>query len=110
MAIFLTGSTGYIGAHLVARLLEGHADKLNLLIRAKDPHDAEERLWRALQLHLSFPRFHQFLKTRISLYIGDLTGTRFGLDNDQYDRLVKSTDSILHCAASLNRRSEKSCL
>jgi nucleoside-diphosphate-sugar epimerase len=32
------------------------------------------------------------------------------LDRDAYDRLVHTTDSIIHCAASLNRRSEKSCL
>ena len=110
MAIFLTGSTGYIGAHLVARLLEGHTDTLNLLVRAKNSRDAEERLWRAMQLHLDFPRFHQFLQTRISLFRGDLTDSRFGLAEEEYGRLVASTDSIIHCAASLNRKSEKSCL
>ncbi|MBI4463617.1 MAG: SDR family oxidoreductase, partial [Acidobacteria bacterium] len=110
MAIFLTGASGYIGAHLVARLLDGHADTLNLLIRAKDSRDAEERLWRALQLHLDFPRFHHFLKARITLFLGDLTDSRFGLDESAYRRLVTSSDSIIHCAASLNRRSEKSCL
>src|SRR6202034_4400459 len=36
--------------------------------------------------------------------------TRFGLADDDYTRLVQSTDSIIHCAASLNRKSEKSCL
>jgi len=110
MAIFLTGSTGYIGSHIVARLLESHADSLNLLIRAKSPHEAEKRLWMALQLHLDFPRFHHFLTTRLSLFLGDLTESRFGLDGEQYQRLVSSSDSIIHCAASLNRKSEKSCL
>lgn len=110
MAIFLTGSTGYIGAHLVARLLENHPGTLNLLIRAKSPREAEERLWRAWQLHFEFPRFQQYLKTRLALFLGDLTGSRFGLDGGEYSRLVKSTDSVIHCAASLNRKSEKSCL
>ncbi|MFQ5695570.1 MAG: SDR family oxidoreductase [Terriglobia bacterium] len=110
MAIFLTGSTGYIGAHIVARLLEGHDDSLNLLVRAKDRSEAEARMWRALQLHLDFPRFHHFLKSRISLYMGNLTDSRFGLAEDEYRRMVKSTDSLIHCAASLNRKSEKICL
>jgi thioester reductase-like protein len=35
MAIFLTGSTGYLGSYLVAGLFTGHAEKLNLLVRAK---------------------------------------------------------------------------
>jgi thioester reductase-like protein len=110
VAIFLTGSTGYIGAHVAANLLEGHSGSLNLLIRARDPHEAEVRLWHALQLHLDFPRFYEYLQTRIRIFRGDLTETRFGLSGDDYDRLVHTTDSVIHCAASLNRKSEKSCL
>ena len=32
------------------------------------------------------------------------------MSDDEYDRLVHTTDSVIHCAASLNRKSEKSCL
>ncbi|MCU1299532.1 MAG: hypothetical protein JWO91_3810, partial [Acidobacteriaceae bacterium] len=45
MAIFLTGSTGYIGAHVAANLLDEHGAALNVLIRARDVHEAEVRLW-----------------------------------------------------------------
>ena len=41
MAIFLTGSTGYIGAHVAANLLEQHGASLNLLVRARDPQEAQ---------------------------------------------------------------------
>ena len=110
MAIFLTGSTGYIGAHVAANLMETHEAGLNLLIRARDPHEAELRLWQALQLHLEFPRFYEYLQTRIRIFRGDLTAPQFGLAPDDYERLVHHTDSVIHCAASLNRKSEKSCL
>ncbi|HEY7616896.1 MAG TPA: SDR family oxidoreductase [Terriglobales bacterium] len=110
MAIFLTGSTGYIGAHVAANLLEKHKDPLNLLVRANAPHEAEQRLWQALQLHLDFPRFHNHLNSRIRVFRGDLTEPQFGLPDEEYGRLVASTDSVIHCAASLNRKSEKSCL
>jgi len=110
VAIFLTGATGYIGAHVAANLLQGHDAGLNLLVRARDPHEAEVRLWRALQLHMEFPRFYEYLQTRIRIFRGDLTGQQFGLSRDDYDRLVHTTDSVVHCAASLNRKSEKSCL
>ncbi len=110
MAIFLTGSTGYIGAHIAANLLTEHGASLNLLVRARDAREAEERLWRGLQLHLEFPGFYEYLQTRIRIFRGDLTTERFGLSTDDYDRLVHTTDSIIHCAASLNRKSEKSCL
>jgi long-chain acyl-CoA synthetase len=110
VAIFLTGSTGYIGAHIASNLLTGHSDPLNLLVRAHDQQEAQERLWRSLQLHLDFPRFQEFLDLRIRIFRGDLTDARFGLADDEYSRLVRTTDSVIHCAASLNRKSEKSCL
>ena len=110
MAIFLTGSTGYIGAHVAANLLRDHGAALNVLVRARDVSEAEGRLWQALQLHLDFPEFHEYLQTRIRVFRGDLTDPGFGLNRDEYDRLVHTTDSVIHCAASLNRKSEKSCL
>ena len=110
MAIFLTGSTGYIGAHVAANLLQGYGASLNVLVRARDPQEAQLRLWRALQLHLPFPAFFEYLQTKMRIFCGDLTATGFGLGRDEYDRLVHTTDSIIHCAASLNRKSEKSCL
>src|SRR5271165_1328529 len=110
MAIFLTGSTGYIGAHVASILLERHTDRLNLLVRAKTEQEANERLWHALQLHLDFPQFHDALETRISVFRGDLTASHFGLDAAEYAHLIGTTESVIHCAASLNRKSEKSCL
>jgi thioester reductase-like protein len=110
VAIFLTGGTGYIGAHAAANLLNEHGASLNLLVRARDPREAEDRLWQALQLHLDFKLFYEYLQTRIRIFRGDVTSEQFGLSRDDYDRLVHTTDSIIHCAASLNRKSEKSCL
>jgi len=110
VAIFLTGSTGYIGAHVAANLLDQHGASLNVLVRARDPQDAALRLWQAWQIHLDFPRFYEYLQTRVRVFPGDLTAPQFGLSRDDYDRLIHTTDSVLHCAASLNRKSEKSCL
>jgi thioester reductase-like protein len=110
VAIFLTGCTGYIGAHVAANLLDQHGASLNLLVRARDPEDAGLRLWQALQLHFDFSRFHEYLQTRVRVFCGDLTEPQFGLARDDYDRLIHTTDSVVHCAASLNRKSEKSCL
>jgi thioester reductase-like protein len=110
VAIFLTGSTGYIGAHVAANLLDGHGASLNLLVRAHDPQEAQLRLWRAAQLHMEFSRFYEHLQTKVRVFCGDLTIPGFGLSRDDYDRLVHTTDSVIHCAASLNRKSEKSCL
>ena len=110
MAIFLTGATGYLGSYLVEGLFRLHRERLNLLVRAKSETEAHERLWQSLQLHFDFPEFQDYLNERVRIFRGDLTGERFGLDDDEYHSLVDSTDAVLHCAASLNRKSEKQCL
>jgi thioester reductase-like protein len=114
VAIFLTGCTGYIGAHVASNLLAdsraGSADPLNLLVRARNPQEARARLWHAFQLHMDGEHFDQHLSSRIRVFLGDLTSPYFGLADDEYRDLVRTTDSIIHCAASLNRKSEKSCL
>src|SRR5437660_2630973 len=110
MAIFVTGSTGYLGSYVVAGLLSGYRDKLNLLVRAKTEQAARERLWASLQLHFDFPEFLEYLDTRICIFGGDLTKDHLGLSDDDYRALVETTDSLIHCAASLNRKSEKQCL
>src|SRR5439155_6945182 len=101
---------GYLGAHLAAGLLQHHSEPLNLLIRAKERREAELKLWQAMQLHLDFPHFQHWLNSRIQIFLGDITNPRFGLGQADYERLVRSTDAVLHCAASLNRKSEKTCL
>jgi thioester reductase-like protein len=110
VAIFLTGSTGYIGAHIASNLLAEHNEPLNLLLRARDEQEGRERLWRSLQLHMDFPQFEDTLHSRIRIFLGDITSSHFGLRDEEYAQLVRSTDSVIHCAASLNRKSEKMCL
>jgi len=110
MAVFVTGATGYLGSYVVAGLLDSHDDQLNLLVRAKHGQEARERLWRSLQLHFDSAAFCNYLHSRVRIFCGDLTQGRFGLGDDDYHELVDTTDSVIHCAASLNRKSEKQCL
>jgi thioester reductase-like protein len=110
MAIFVTGSTGYLGSYLAAGLLTEHRDALNLLVRARSEQEARERLWQSLQLHFAFPEFLEYLNSRIRIFRGELTNDHLGLSDDDYHTLVDTTHSLIHCAASLNRKSEKQCL
>ena len=110
MSIFVTGSTGYIGSYVVAGLLRGHAERLALLVRARSTDEARQRLWRSLQLHMDFDEFRARLDERVDVFLGDITEPHLGLPAGAYERLVAKTDSIIHIAASLNRKSAKVCL
>ena len=95
MAIFLTGSTGYIGAHVAANLLDAHGAALNVLVRAKSPEEAAVRLWNGLQLHMDFPRFYEHLHD--TPLIGNIEG-----DHRKYARFTAHlTDFVCKLAKML---------
>jgi thioester reductase-like protein len=110
MAIFVTGGTGFLGSYVLHGLLTRHRDRLCVLVRAADQAEAERRLWQALQLHLDFPSFLELVRSRVEIVLGDITDDRLGLSEVDFARLVERTDSIIHIAASLNRKSAKSAL
>ncbi len=105
MAVFLTGATGYIGSYLLAGLFDRGIERV--IVLARDP--SPERLWRAMQLHWDEATFRERL-ARIELVGGDLTRSRFGLSAIELEAIARRTTSVLHCAASLNRKSERQCL
>lgn len=113
--IFVTGGTGYLGSYVIAELFAGasssmeHAPRISLLTRARDRADFVEKLWRAMQLHWSAEEFAAALP-RIDFVRGDLTAKDLGIDTRERERVLRETESVLHIAASLNRKSEKACL
>jgi thioester reductase-like protein len=109
MTIFLTGATGYIGSYIAHGLLNEHSERLSLLVRAKNKEEGAKRLWQSLQMHMDFATFYEHVQQHIDIYLGDLTDRNFGLDDASYKRLVHNTSSVIHCAASLNRKSHKAC-
>jgi nucleoside-diphosphate-sugar epimerase len=109
MTIFVTGGTGYVGGYVVSRLLETHREPVMLLVRAKDRAQAVEKLWNGLQLHMDEARFEKVLPL-VSFVAGDLTAPALGIAKDDRARVRDSATSVLHIAASLNRKSEKACL
>src|SRR6202521_1112053 len=72
MAIFVTGSTGYLGSYIVAGLLRSHRDPLHLLVRANSEQEARERLWQSLQLHFDFSEFFDRVSSRVRIFRGGL--------------------------------------
>lgn len=107
--IFLTGATGYIGSYLVDEFRRESDARLALLVRADSIAAAEQRLWKSLQLHMPFDVFLPFVRCRVEIVLGDLTADNLGLSDERWTDLAHRIDSVLHCAASLNRKSSKAC-
>ncbi len=108
MTTFVTGATGFIGSYVVHRLVRRTDERLALLVRAPNVRAAERRIWRALSSQIDGPELFEVLD-RSEIVLGDLTLPRLGIEDDAYARLVRETTSVLHIAASLNRKSAKAC-
>jgi len=108
MTILFTGSTGFLGSYVLDELLRRQDGRVSLLVRAWDRDQAVDKLWRAMQLHWDGRRFWEMLE-RVDFVHGDLSAPGLGLAPEDRDRLLDSTDSIVHMAASLNRKSSRVC-
>ena len=107
--IFITGATGFLGSYVVDRLMHTTDVRLAALTRAKDRDEGVAKLWKAMQLHWDGSTFYRFLD-RIDFVPGDLTEPKLGIADGRYEALITGCNSVLHIAASLNRKSEKQCL
>lgn len=109
MTVFITGATGFLGSYVLDVLMRETDADVALLTRARGFEDGVEKLWKALQLHMDADAFFRFLP-RVRFIGGDLTEPGLGISTDDRAFLVASAESVLHIAASLNRKSEKACL
>ena len=100
--IFITGTTGFVGAFLLAELLTRYPSscKFICLVRCNKPSiDPFDRICQNMSsLHL----WKEEYRDRIIPLQGDLAQEKFGLDNQIYDKLAADTDLIFHCGAIVN--------
>lgn len=98
--IFLTGSTGYLGVHLVRELLANDECELFCLIRSDNEQAALEKLRSSLaKYELTLP--DEYFE-RINCVCGDLEKDMLGIDQEKYDYLSAECDAVFHNAAWVN--------
>ncbi len=95
--ILLTGSTGYLGAHLLGELLERTGAEIVCLVRAPGRAAAEERQARVLRDYGLTPD-----DRRVTVLPGDLTRPNLGLPDRVFDELAHGIDVIYHCGSQVN--------
>lgn len=97
--IFLTGATGFLGAYLLAELLQQTRADVYCLVRAKNCAEGQAKLQNTLKhYHL----WSDDWSLRILPVLGDLGEPHLGLDLEQFSRLAEKIDMIYHCGAWVN--------
>lgn len=97
--ILLTGATGYLGSHLLKDLLTMTDAEVHCLIRGSSQTDAEYRLARGLDFYFSGAIIDDDMLARIHVYPGDITLPNWGLDDNQFNQLSRSIQTVIHNAA-----------
>jgi len=101
---FVTGATGFIGSHLVWRLLEdGHS--VSVLARGSRTASARDRVVDVLKTVADAQDHSDKIPNaldRLTVFDGDITRADLGIPKDQLGDLLASTDETWHCAASLS--------
>lgn len=97
--VFLTGATGTIGSALTPLFLNEPDTRVAVLIRAKNEAELGKRV--AALLHYWNMSPADTRAARLLALRGDAAEPKFGLSNQQYDRLFQETTHIIHGAASV---------
>lgn len=96
--ILITGTTGYLGVHVLSELLTDTNCDAYCLIRQQEGKDSTLRLKEhMLELGLWNPSFAD----RIHVLNGNLEKEYFG-DKKMFEEMTKNIDSIIHCASRVN--------
>nr|WP_062341270.1 thioester reductase domain-containing protein [Herbidospora sakaeratensis] len=93
ITVLLTGATGFLGAHLAARLAP--VSELLCLVRAGSPAAAEARVRAALAAQ-GLP------EARVVGIPGDLGSPRFGLSEEAFRELADRVDVVCHNGGLIN--------
>ncbi|MGC5341885.1 amino acid adenylation domain-containing protein [Streptomyces sp. DT171] len=97
--VFITGGTGFLGVHLIDRLLRAGAERVHCLTRTRDASRGAARIAARTRRHGLDPRR---VNDRVTAVPGELSAERFGLDRTAWERLARESDLIVHCGAQVN--------
>ncbi len=102
-SIFVTGTTGFLGAFLLDQLMRSTGPDTTFYCLARDGDAGEggtsNRVLETLKFY-GLPS--QSESDRIITVSGDLTQPLMGLGGDKYFELAEKVDLVFHCAASVN--------
>jgi amino acid adenylation domain-containing protein/thioester reductase-like protein len=98
--ILITGSTGYLGSHLVYEFLSRTHALLYLLVRGQTQDEAEQRLKEKFAFYFE-EGFYEANRQRLFVSEGDLRDEPLGMDGARYHELSQKVDAVVHAAANV---------
>lgn len=95
--VLLTGGTGYLGCNILYQLLKFTEYKVYLLVKNNKFDNPYIKLNNKFKFYFNIDL--EIYQDRIFVLPSDIAKNNLDLDDIQYQQLVTSIDSIIHCAA-----------
>jgi amino acid adenylation domain-containing protein/thioester reductase-like protein len=95
-AILLTGASGFLGAFLLAELLQQTTADIYCLVRSTNLEDSHTKLQNILK---SYGIWQEIWNARIIPIVGDLAKPLLGLETEKFQQLASIIDVIYHNGA-----------
>lgn len=107
--IMLTGSTGFLGIHIMYDLLKNTKSNIYCLIRDKDGIDGKTRLINKIKFYFEKEKdkIIELIDDRIIVVKGDISQYNLGIENELYKKLGYKIDAIINSAAIVNHYGKK---
>ncbi|KAE8144399.1 hypothetical protein BDV25DRAFT_134707 [Aspergillus avenaceus] len=101
--IVITGATGSLGAHAVAKLCtRPDIQKVYCLVRANSPIEAYGRLLQSIRNRRVYDDLPDVARQKLIALPSDLSQPTLGLDPTTYNTLTSEITDVIHCAWSVN--------
>ena len=97
--VLLTGSTGFLGSHLLAEILSTGSTRVSCIVRAPDNNTARNRIKAALQ---TWDLWEDSFGSRFDAFRGDVSKPFLGLSTNDYLHLARRVDTVYHSAAAVS--------
>ena len=104
--ILLTGSTGYLGIHILNELLNKTDETVYCIVRKKKGISSYERLEEKLKFYFGDSLLN-YLDNRIKVVEGDISLPMFGLSENDYNDLGNKINMVIHSAAIVDHYGDK---
>lgn len=96
--VFLTGSTGFIGIHVLHELLVTTNSKIYCLVRGSSKNYVKDRLLSTYKFYFS-ENLERKYSDRVEVLNGDITLPDLGLSKEEQKKIKDNISTIIHSAA-----------
>lgn len=98
--ILLTGSTGYLGIHILDEFLKNTDCKIYCIVRKEPGMSITAKLSQKLNYYFG-DKYDALMNNRIIPVTGDICQPNFNLNKDDLLKLTKTVDVVIHSAANV---------